>query len=61
MKHHVKRQVLFGWLFVGVAILSSCGGGGGNNGGGNNGGGGGNVSPLAITTASLPDGYTGLA
>ena len=55
-----QEPLLIGCLFLQVAVLISCGGGGtgGNNGGG---GGGGNVVPLAITTTSLPDGYTGLA
>ena len=47
-----------GWVYLSVALLLSCGGG---SGGGNGGEGGGTVTPLVITTTSLPDGYTGLA
>jgi hypothetical protein len=46
-------------LLVGTAVLFSCGGGGASTplGGGNDT----PVTGLSITTASLPDGYTGLA
>jgi hypothetical protein len=60
MKRKPRRHLLLGCLVASASIWISCGGG--TNGGGNNGGGGGgNVPPLAISTTSLPDGYTGLA
>jgi len=60
MKRKPRRHLLLGCLVASASIWISCGRG--TNGGGNNGGGGGgNVPPLAISTTSLPDGYTGLA